>query len=114
LELKCADGRTILKDAFKASGHRRPFLWFGSITTNSRQNVLGHAARENRDEGVYCYGFFNDTDQAKHAKTLVEHKDISSLSIYANQLKEKAKQVLHGVIREVSLVLSGANPGSTD
>jgi hypothetical protein len=76
------------------------------------ENVLGHAILENRKDGVYGYGFFNDTGQAKHAKTLVEHKDITSLSIYANQLTEKAKQVLHGFIREVSLVLSGANPGA--
>ena len=87
-----------------------PLVW--QHGHNEPSNVLGHAILEHRDDGVYAYGFFNDTDRAKNAKTLVEHGDIKSLSIYANQLTEKSKQVLHGFIRELSLVLSGANPGA--
>ena len=79
---------------------------------NEPGNVLGHAVLENREDGVYCYGNFNETEAGINAKALVEHGDISSLSIYANQLKEQAKHVIHGAIREVSLVLSGANPGA--
>ncbi len=109
--LKCSDGRTILKDAFKdQDGQTVPLVW--QHLHNEPANVLGHAVLENREEGVYCYGKFNDTEAGKNAKMLVEHGDISSLSIYANQLKEKMKQVMHGAIREVSLVLSGANPGA--
>jgi HK97 family phage prohead protease len=109
--LKCADGRTILKDAFKHQDKASvPLVW--QHNHNDPANVLGHVVLENRDDGVYGYGYFNDTDQAKNAKMLVQHEDIKSLSIYANQLKEKVQQVLHGVIREVSLVLSGANPGA--
>jgi hypothetical protein len=109
--LKCSDGRTILADAFKHQDKMSvPLVW--QHNHDDPANVLGHAILENRNDGVYGYGYFNDTDQAKHAKTLVEHKDVKSLSIYANQLTEKAKQVLHGFIREVSLVLSGANPGA--
>lgn len=109
--LKCSDGRTILKDAFKhQDGQTVPLVW--QHLHNEPANVLGHAVLENREDGVYCYGKFNDTEAGKNAKQLVEHGDISSLSIYANQLKEKMKQVMHGAIREVSLVLSGANPGA--
>jgi hypothetical protein len=109
--LKCSDGRTIMKDAFAHQDKTTvPLVW--QHTHSEPGNVLGHAVLENRDDGVYAYGYFNDTDQAKNARTLVSHKDITSLSIYANQLTEKAKQVLHGFIREVSLVLSGANPGA--
>jgi hypothetical protein len=109
--LKCGDGRTILKDAFKHQDKMSvPLVW--QHNHNEPSNVLGHAILENREDGVYGYGYFNDTDQAKNAKTLVEHDDIKSLSIYANQLTEKAKQVIHGFIREVSLVLSGSNPGA--
>ena len=110
--IKCADGRTILEDAFKDQDKMTvPLVW--QHNHNDPGNVLGHALLENRgSEGVYAFGFFNESDQGKNAKTLVEHKDITSLSIYANQLVEKGKQVLHGVIREVSLVLSGANPGA--
>ena len=109
--LKCSDGRTIMPDAFKHQDQIQvPLVW--QHTHNEPSNVLGHAILENREDGVYTYGYFNDTDQAKHAKTLVIHKDITSLSIYANQLTEKGKKVLHGFIREVSLVLSGANPGA--
>ena len=109
--LKCLDGRTITPDAFKHQDTETvPLVW--QHNHNEPSNVLGHAVLEHRDDGIYAYAFFNDTDQAKNARTLVEHKDIKSLSIYANGLTEKAKQVLHGFIREVSLVLSGANPGA--
>jgi len=109
--LKCADGRTILKDAFKhQNGQRVPLVW--AHLHNDSTNVLGHADLEYRDDGVYCYGKFNSTPTGQNAKALVAHGDISSLSIYANQLKEQGKQVMHGMIREVSLVVSGANPGA--
>lgn len=109
--LKCSDGRTIMKDAFAHQDKTTvPLVWQHSHSEPG--NVLGHAVLENRDDGVYAYGYFNDTDGAKNARTLVAHGDITSLSIYANQLTEKAKQVLHGFIRELSLVLSGANPGA--
>lgn len=109
--LRCSDGRTIMPGAFKHQDKMTvPLVW--QHGHNEPGNVLGHAVLENREDGVYAYGFFNDTDPAKNARTLVQHKDIQSLSIYANQLTEKAKQVLHGFIREVSLVLSGANPGA--
>jgi hypothetical protein len=109
--LKCADGRTIMPDAFKHQDKETvPLVW--QHGHNEPSNVLGYATLEHRDDGVYCYGFFNETDQAKNARTLVQHGDIKSLSIYANQLTEKAKQVFHGFIRELSLVLSGANPGA--
>ena len=109
--LKCSDGRVIMPDAFKHQDKETvPLVW--QHAHNEPSNVLGHAILENREDGVYAYGYFNDTDQAKNARTLVEHGDIKSLSIYANQLTEKSKQVLHGFIRELSLVLSGANPGA--
>ena len=109
--LKCSDGRTIMPEAFKhMDGKTVPLVW--QHGHNDPSNVLGHALLEARKDGVYAYAFFNDTDPAKQAKMLVEHKDINSLSIYANQLVERSKQVFHGVIREVSLVLSGANPGA--
>jgi hypothetical protein len=109
--LKCTDGRTILKDAFAHQNESTvPLVW--QHGHNDPANVLGHGVLENRNDGVYVYGFFNDTEGAKNARTLVQHEDIKSLSIYANQLTEKGKQVLHGFIREVSLVLSGANPGA--
>ena len=109
--LKCSDGRTIMPDAFKHQDKATvPLVW--QHNHNEPANVLGHAVLENREDGVYAYGYFNDTEPAKNARTLVEHGDIKSLSIYANQLTEKAKQVLHGFIRELSLVLSGANPGA--
>ena len=110
--LKCSDGRTILKDAFKhQDGKTVPLVW--QHLHDDPGNILGHAILENRDDGVYCYGKFNSTEAGSKARELVTHGDISSLSIYANQLQEKAKQVMHGAIREVSLVLSGANPGAT-
>lgn len=110
--LKCTDGRVILKDAFKhQDGLTVPLVW--QHLHNEPGNVLGHAILENKDDGVYCYGIFNNTSSGQEAKELVAHGDISSLSIYANQLQEQAKKVVHGAIREVSLVLSGANPGAT-
>jgi HK97 family phage prohead protease len=109
--LKCSDGRTIMPDAFKhQDGITVPLVWQHGHTEPT--NVLGHAVLENREDGVYCYGYFNDTDHGKAAKALVQHKDITNLSIYANRLVEKSKSVVHGAIREVSLVLSGANPGA--
>jgi HK97 family phage prohead protease len=109
--LKCSDGRTIMPDAFKHQDQETvPLVW--QHGHNEPSNVLGYATLEHRDDGVYAYGYFNDTEQAKNARTLVQHGDIKSLSIYANQLTEKSKQVLHGFIRELSLVLSGANPGA--
>ena len=109
--LKCSDGRTILKDAFKHNdGQTVPLVW--NHQHNDPLNVLGHALLENRNEGVYAYCKFNDTEAGKNAKMLVEHGDVSALSIYANQLKQQGGHVLHGAIREVSLVLAGANPGA--
>jgi hypothetical protein len=109
--LKCSDGRTIMPDAFKHQDKTTvPLVW--QHGHNEPSNVLGYANLEHREDGVYAYGFFNETDQAQNAKVLVQHGDIKSLSIYANGLTEKAKQVLHGFIRELSLVLSGANPGA--
>ena len=105
------DGRTIRKDAFKeCDGLRVPLVWMHRHDDPAQ--VLGHALLENRDDGVYSYGFFNDTKAGKNAKKLVDNGDVTSLSIYANQLTEKSGNVLHGVIREVSLVLAGANPGA--
>lgn len=110
--IKCSDGRTILRDAFKdQDGQVVPLVW--QHLHNEPENVLGHAILENREDGVYCYGFFNESESGKNAHTLVQHGDITSLSIYANQLTEKVKNVAHGIIREVSLVLAGANPGAT-
>lgn len=109
--LKCSDGRTILRDAFKhCDGLTVPLVW--NHQHNDSTNVLGHALLENRDEGVYAYCTFNDTESGKNAKLLVEHGDVKALSIYANQLKQQGGNVLHGAIREVSLVLAGANPGA--
>jgi hypothetical protein len=109
--LKCSDGRTIMTDAFKHQDKTTvPLVW--QHVHNEPSNVLGYANLEHREDGVYAYGFFNETEQGKNAKTLVQHGDIKSLSIYANQLTEKSKQVIHGFIRELSLVLSGANPGA--
>jgi HK97 family phage prohead protease len=109
--IKCSDGRTITTDAFKHQDKATvPMVW--QHNHDDPENVLGHFELEHREDGVYGYGFFNETDKAQNAKALVEHKDIKSLSIYANQLLEKASSVMHGVIREVSLVLAGANPGA--
>ena len=110
--LRCADGRTILSGAFKHNdGMKVPLVW--RHMHNSVDNVLGYVKLENRPEGVYGYGYFNKTKAGETARTLVEHEDIKSMSIYANQLtQDEAKNVSHGFIREVSLVLSGANPGA--
>ena len=109
--LKCSDGRTIMRDAFKHNdGQTVPLVW--NHQHNDPLNVLGHALLENRESGVYAYCKFNDTEAGKNAKMLVEHGDVTALSIYANQLKQKGGNVEHGVIREVSLVLAGANPGA--
>lgn len=109
--LKCSDGRTIIKDAFAHNdGQTVPLVW--NHQHNDPLNVLGHALLENRDEGVYTYCTFNDTEAGQAAKQLVEHGDVTSLSIYANKLKQQGGNVLHGIIREVSLVLAGANPGA--
>ena len=110
-DLLCSDGRTIRKDAFKDNdGQTVPLVW--NHQHNDSMNVLGHALLKNRNEGAYAYCKFNDTEQGKNAKLLVEHGDVSALSIYANQLRQKGGNVLHGAIREVSLVLAGANPGA--
>lgn len=110
-DLKCTDGRVIMRDAFKhQDGVTVPLVW--QHLHDEPANVLGHAILENREDGVYAYAYFNESAAAVEAKELVKHKDVSFLSIYANQLIEKSKQVMHGVIREVSLVLSGANPGA--
>ena len=110
-DLRCSDGRTIRRDAFKDNdGQTVPLVW--NHQHSDSQNVLGHALLENRPEGVYAYCKFNDTPAGKNAKMLVEHGDISALSIYANRLKQDQGNVTHGVIREVSLVLAGANPGA--
>ena len=109
--LRCSDGRTILQDAFKHNdGQTVPLVW--NHQHNDPHNVLGHALLENRTEGVYAYCKFNDTEAGQNAKTLVQHGDVTALSIYANQLKQNGGNVQHGVIREVSLVLAGANPGA--
>lgn len=109
--LKCTDGRTIMPDAFKHQDKITvPLVW--QHGHNTPENVLGHAVLENRTDGVYTYCYFNDTASAAHAKGLVKHRDINALSIWANQLIERGGRVLHGMIREVSLVLSGANPGA--
>lgn len=110
-DLKCTDGRTIRKNAFKENdGAIVPLVW--QHMHNDPSNVLGHARLENREDGVYCYGSLNDSPAGKNAKELLRHGDITSMSIWANQLVQKGSDVIHGVIKEVSLVLSGANPGA--
>lgn len=110
-DLLCGDGRTIRKDAFKENdGCEVPLVW--NHEHNDPNAVLGHAILENRDDGVYAYGVFNDTEQGQTAKKLVQNGDVRSLSIWANQLKHIGKDVIHGNIRELSLVLAGANPGA--
>ena len=110
-DILCSDGRTIRKDAFKDNdGKTVPLVW--NHSHNDPNNVLGHCVLENRDEGVYTYGTFNDTEQGKNAKSLVEHGDVTALSIWANKLKQNRGDVLHGDIKEVSLVLAGANIGA--
>lgn len=111
-DLLCADGRTIRKNAFKSQdGQVVPLVY--NHNHNDASNILGHAILENREDGVYAYGAFNDSDAGKAAKEAVKHGDITSLSIFANKLKQsKAGDVIHGIIREVSLVFAGANPGA--
>lgn len=110
-DLKCSDGLTIRRDAFKGNdGAIVPLVW--NHEHNDPNAVLGHAMLENRDDGVYAYGTFNDTEQGQHAKKLLQNGDVRSLSIWANQLKQIGGDVMHGNIRELSLVLSGANPGA--
>ena len=109
--LKCADGRIIRRDAFKVNdGKRVPLVW--NHQHNSVGDVLGHAILENREDGVYAYGRFNNTRAGQEAKECLKHGDVESLSIWANNLEQVGSDVLHGVIREVSLVLAGANPGA--
>lgn len=110
-DLKCSDGRVIRHNAFKVNdGQKVPLVWNHTHSDPSR--VLGHAILENRDNGVYAYGYFNNTSAGRDAKESVVHGDVSSLSIWANNLQQAGNEVLHGVIREVSLVLAGANPGA--
>lgn len=109
--LLCSDGRVIRKDAFKhMDGKQVPLVWNHDHTDPYR--IIGHALLENRDEGVYAYCKLNDTDLGKTARIYVEHGDINNMSIYANQLKQQGPNVMHGIIREVSLVMAGANPGA--
>ena len=110
-DIQCSDGRTIMKDAFKHNdGQTVPLVW--NHQHNSPDNVLGHVLLENRDQGVYGYGKFNETEAGVNAKMLVRNGDVDKLSIYANKLKSQKNNVFHGCIREVSLVLAGANPGA--
>ena len=110
-DIRCSDGRVIRKDAFKdCDGLVVPLVW--NHDHNNATNVLGHALLENREDGVYTYGSFNDTEDGETAKKLVQHGDITHLSIYANKLTQNGPNVIHGAIREVSLVLAGANPGA--
>lgn len=109
--IKCSDGRVIMRDAFKDNDHKKvPLVW--QHDHMSPDNVLGHAMLENREDGVYAYGCFNDTPSGLNAKELVKNGDVRALSIYANKLKQDGANVIHGAIREVSLVLAGANPGA--
>lgn len=110
-DLKCSDGRVIKQNAFKHNdGMKVPLVW--DHRHDSTENILGHAVLENRTEGVYAYGVFNNTPAGQHAKESVQHGDIDRLSIYANQLQQKGYDVYHGMIRELSLVMAGANPGA--
>src|SRR5690606_34260784 len=110
-DIKCSDGVTIKHNAFRDNhGQKVPLVW--NHDYNSPNNVLGHVVLENQEKGVYGYGFFNDTDEAKNAKQLVQHSDISSMSIGASRLKRAGTDIVHGSIYEVSLVLAAANPGA--
>ena len=110
-DLLCTDGRTIRRDAFKeCDGVTVPLVW--NHRHDDPEMVLGHALLQNRPDGVYMYGKFNDTEKGRTCKKILENKDVKGLSIWANQLKQQAGNVLHGMIREVSLVLAGANPGA--
>ena len=110
-DLLCSDGRVISKHAFEhCDGMKVPLCW--NHKHNSPEEVLGHALLESRDDGIYAYGYFNDTESGQNAKICVQHGDINALSIYANKLKQQGRNVIHGMIREVSLVHCGANPGA--
>lgn len=110
-DVRCSDGRIIRRDAFKHDdGVSVPLVW--NHQHNELSNVLGHALLENRSDGVYAYGYLNDTESGEMAKVLVKHGDISALSIYANRLQQRGNEVIHGEIKEVSLVHAGANPGA--
>ena len=107
----CSDGLTITHEAFKTSDSRRvPLVW--SHNSSEATNVLGHVELEHRAEGVYGYGYFNDTESGKHSKAMVKHGDITAMSIGARNLKKQGGKLLHGLIYEVSLVMAGANPGA--
>ena len=109
--MKCSDGRTIMKDAFiDDDGAQVPLVW--NHQHNDAHNVLGHALLKNMDEGVYAYCKFNNSESGNMGKELVRNGDVNQLSIYANKLKQRGGNVIHGAIREVSLVLAGANPGA--
>ena len=110
-DLKCGDGRTIRRDAFKECDGQTVPLVYQHIHDNP-DNILGHAMLENREDGVYCYGYLNHTAQGENMREMIKNGDVTKLSIYANKLTQKGGDVLHGVIREVSLVLAGANPGA--
>lgn len=110
-DLKCGDGRTIRKDAFKECDGLTVPLVYQHIHDNP-DNILGHADLENREDGVYCYGYLNNTPQGRNMREMIRNGDVTKLSIFANKLTQKGGDVLHGVIREVSLVLAGANPGA--
>lgn len=110
-DIRCSDGRTIRHNAFaECDGAEVPLVWHHQ--RNSPENVLGKVKLENRPDGVYGYGIFNDTDNAKISRSLVEHGDVKCMSIYANNLSQRGGDVLHGNLIEVSLVLAGANPGA--
>ena len=110
-DLICTDGRTIRRNAFANNdGCKVPLIW--NHDHSNPNAILGHAVLENRNDGVYAYCIFNDTEQGETAKELVQHGDVTSLSIWANQLKQIGKDVIHGNIRELSLVVAGANPGA--
>lgn len=111
INLKCGDGRTIRKDAFKDDdGRRVPLVW--QHQHDDPGNVIGHADLENRSDGVYAYCSLNNTEKGKNAREIISHGDVQALSIYANHLKQRGSDVFHGMIREVSLVIAGANPGA--
>ena len=110
-DLLCGDGRIIKKDAFKdCDGKTVSLVW--NHDHSNPESVLGHALLENRDDGVYAYCTLNDTEAGRHAKELVQPGDVTALSIYANKLKQNGNNVVHGIIRELSIVLAGANPGA--